>query len=97
MAWYAALACFRPPIDPVPPAHAMPHATCKPRRDMSAAAPLHRKSASRGERPFVRSHPPSCALTVPPPQGHSKIEKRDVTGFREIFVRAFECEDCGRR
>ncbi|KAL4425611.1 hypothetical protein ABPG75_009627 [Micractinium tetrahymenae] len=29
--------------------------------------------------------------------GHSKIEKRDVKGFREIFVRAFECEECGHK
>lgn len=27
--------------------------------------------------------------------GRGKLEKRDVAGFREIIVRAFECEDCG--
>jgi hypothetical protein len=33
---------------------------------------------------------------LPRRQGRFKIEKRDVPGFREIIVRAFECEDCGR-
>jgi len=36
-------------------------------------------------------------LPLPPAllQGRGKLEKRDVPGFREIIVRAFECEDCG--
>ena len=39
---------------------------------------------------------PSVRLsTLSSVQGRGKLEKRDVTGFREIIVRAFECEDCG--
>ena len=29
-------------------------------------------------------------------QGRSRIEKRDIQGFREIVVSQFVCDDCGR-
>lgn len=51
--------------------------------------------------------PPLAAAAAAPPsrrpcppalqaQGRSRIVRRNIPGFREIIVRAFECEDCRR-
>ena len=56
--------------------------------------PLHPTSQPMAG-PWQASQPiPACAA---PLQGQSRLVQREVPGFRRILVRAFECEDCGRR
>lgn len=64
-------------------------------RPLPAAAATASGAGRRGV-PALRAHLP-CASSPANSQGHSRIVKRDVKGFREIYVRAFECEDCSRK
>lgn len=99
---YGLVRCWavsRPPIIRTPNLNAMPHAICALQAPAgSGTGAAAGSSGSTMSRLCAGSASPvTMYQPVSPPQGHSKIEKRDVKGFREIFVRAFECEDCGHK